>query len=83
VACGASKPGSPRPRSPSRTALCAILNTAVSEDELIIVNPCRINGAGEAQATELPVLTPDQLYAFVDLITIRERRCSRGHPWSG
>jgi hypothetical protein len=33
------------------------LDTAVSEDELIIVNPCRINGAGEAQATEWPVLT--------------------------
>jgi hypothetical protein len=32
--------------------LRAILNTAVIEDELIIVNPCRIKGAGEEPATE-------------------------------
>jgi hypothetical protein len=31
--------------------LRAILNTAVTEDELIIVNPCRIEGAGEERAT--------------------------------
>ena len=37
--------------------LRAILNTAVTEDELIIVNPCRIKGAGEERATERPVLT--------------------------
>jgi hypothetical protein len=61
----ASKPGCPRPWSPSRTALCAAtLNTAVSEDELIIVNPYRINGADEEQATQRPVLTIDQLYAL-------------------
>jgi hypothetical protein len=40
------------------------LNTAVSEDELIIVNPYRINGADEEQATQRPVLTIDQLYAL-------------------
>jgi hypothetical protein len=34
--------------------LPAILNTAVTEDELIIVNPCRIKGAGEERATERP-----------------------------
>jgi hypothetical protein len=56
VACGASKPVSSTTVAKSYRP-CAILNTAVSEDELIIVNPCRINGAGEAQATERPVLT--------------------------
>ena len=51
--------------------LRAILNTAVTEDELIIVNPCRIKGAGEERATERPVLTLDQLYALVDLMPDR------------
>jgi integrase len=51
--------------------LRAILNTAVTEDELIIVNPCRIKGAGEEHATERPVLTLDQLYALVDLMPDR------------
>jgi hypothetical protein len=51
--------------------LRAILNTAVTEDELIIVNPCRIKGAGEERASERPVLTLDQLYALVDLMPDR------------
>jgi len=51
--------------------LRAILNTAVTEDELIIVNPCRIRGAGEERASEQPVLTLDQLYALVDLMPDR------------
>jgi integrase len=51
--------------------LRAILNTAVAEDELIIVNPCRIKGAGEERASERPVLTLDQLYALVDLMPDR------------
>ena len=51
--------------------LRAILNTAVTEDELIIVNPCRIKGAGEERATERPVLSLDQLYALVDLMPDR------------
>jgi integrase len=51
--------------------LRAILNTAVTEDELIIVNPCRIKGAGEEWAIERPVLTLDQLYALVDLMPDR------------
>jgi integrase len=51
--------------------LRAILNTAVTEDELIIVNPCRIKGAGEERATGRPVLTLDQLYALVDLMPDR------------
>jgi hypothetical protein len=52
--------------------LRAILNTAVTEDELIIVNPCRIRGASEERATERPVLTLDQLYA------VRQKRCLIG-----
>jgi integrase len=44
------------------------LNTAV---KLIIVNLCRIKGAGEERATERPVLTLDQLYALVDLMPDR------------
>jgi hypothetical protein len=51
--------------------LRAILNTAVTEDELIIVNPCRIRGSGEERASERPVLTLDQLYALVDLMPDR------------
>jgi integrase len=51
--------------------LRAILNTAVTEDELIIVNPCRIKGAGEERASERPVLTLEQLYALVDLMPDR------------
>jgi integrase len=47
------------------------LNTAVTEDELIIVNPCRIEGAGEERSTERPVPTLDQLYALVDLMPDR------------
>jgi hypothetical protein len=50
------------------TALCAILNTAVSEDELIIVNPCRTT-APAGHRPPRPVLTPAELYALVDLIT--------------
>jgi hypothetical protein len=41
----------------ARDLLRAILNTAVTEEELIIVNPCRIKGAGEERASERPVLT--------------------------
>lgn len=37
--------------------LRAILNTAVTVDELIAANPCRIKGAGEQRAAERPALT--------------------------
>jgi hypothetical protein len=59
------------------------LNTAV---KLIIVNLCRIKGAGEERATERPVLTLDQLYALVDLMPDRWKafaplgRDHRAHP---
>lgn len=51
--------------------LRAILNTPVTEDELLIVNPRRIRGAGQERAGERPVLSLDQLYALVDLIPDR------------
>jgi integrase len=51
--------------------LRAILNTAVTENQLIIVNRCRIKGAGAERATERPVLTLDQLYALVALMPDR------------
>jgi hypothetical protein len=53
-----------------------ILNTAVNEDELIIVKPCRIKGAGEDRQ-RTAVLTLDQLYALVDLMP------DRWKAWSG
>ena len=69
---GCSRPAyQPRLVAKSYRLLPAILNTAVTEDELIIVNPCRIEGAGEERATERPALTLDQLYALVDLMPDR------------
>jgi Phage integrase, N-terminal SAM-like domain len=41
--------------------LRAILNTAVREDELIRVNPCRIKGADQESPAERPVLTVAQV----------------------
>ena len=49
----------------------AILNTAVSEDELITTNPCRIKGAGQEQTAERPVLSIDQVYQLADLVPER------------
>ncbi len=53
--------------------LRAILNTAVTEDELITVNPCRIRGAGEEHSAERPVLSLEQVYALVDVVPDRWR----------
>lgn len=51
--------------------LRAILNTALTEDELIMVNPCRIKGAGEEKSAERPTLSLDQLYRLVELVPVR------------
>jgi integrase len=40
----------------------AILNTAVNEDKILASNPCRIRGADQEQADELPVLTVAQVF---------------------
>lgn len=46
--------------------LRAILNTAVKEDELIRVNPCRIPGADKEETAERPVLTMAQVFVLAD-----------------
>jgi integrase len=64
---------SPTMVAKSYRLLRAILNTVVTEDELIASNPCRIKGAGEERTTERPVLSLDQLYALVDRLPDRWR----------
>jgi hypothetical protein len=46
--------------------LRAIMNTAVREDELIRVNPCRIKGADQENPTERPVLTVAQVMKLAE-----------------
>ena len=53
--------------------LRAILNTAVAEDELLTVNPCKIKGAGEERAAERPVLTIGQVYRLAGVVPDRWR----------
>lgn len=53
--------------------LRAVLNTAVKEDELIRVNPCRIPGADRENAAERPVLTVEQIFQLADSVPIRFR----------
>lgn len=59
--------------SPTMVAKCyrllrAVLNTAVTEDELIPSNPCKIKGAGEERAAERPVLSIDQVFELMSLV---------------
>jgi integrase len=53
--------------------LRAILNTAVKEDELIRVNPCRIPGADQEYPAERPVLTVDQVMRLAGKVPERYR----------
>jgi integrase len=53
--------------------LRAVLMTAVKEDELIRVNPCRIPGADQEHAAERPTLTVAEVFALVALIPERYR----------
>lgn len=53
--------------------LRAILNTAVDEDGLLTVNPCRIKGAGVEKTEERPVLTIDQVMRLAALVSDRWR----------
>jgi hypothetical protein len=62
--------------SPTMVAKCyrllrAVLNTAVTEDELIASNPCKIEGAGEERAAERPVLSIDQGFELMSLVPER------------
>ena len=51
--------------------LRAVLNTAVKEDELIRVNPCRIPGADKEHTAERPVLVLSQVFTLADLLPKR------------
>jgi integrase len=53
--------------------LRAVLMTAVKEDELIRVNPCRIPGADQEKASERPVLTVAQVFALAERVPKRFR----------
>lgn len=53
--------------------LRAILNTAVREDELIRVNPCRIPGADQENPAERPVLTVVQVLQLAERMPERYR----------
>jgi integrase len=51
----------------------AVLNTAVKEDELIRVNPCRVPGADKEHSAERPVLTVPQVLALAKAVPDRYR----------
>jgi integrase len=53
--------------------LRAILNTAVREDELIRVNPCRVPGADKEHSDERPVLTLGQVLSLAEAMPERYR----------
>ncbi|GAA1546836.1 site-specific integrase [Dactylosporangium maewongense] len=53
--------------------LRAVLMTAVKEDELLRVNPCRIPGADQEHAAERPTLTVAEVFALVELMPERYR----------
>jgi integrase len=48
--------------------LRAVLTTAVEEDKILPVNPCRIRGAGDEHAAERPVLTVVQVLELAELV---------------
>jgi len=53
--------------------LRAVLNTAVKEDEMIRVNPCRIPGADKEDSPERPILTLAQVFALAKKMPERYR----------
>jgi integrase len=52
--------------------LRTILNTAAT-DELIVRNPCRLDGAGIERPAERPQVTPDQVFALAEAVPDRFR----------
>ena len=48
--------------------LRAIMTTAVDEDNMLPRNPCRINGAGDEDAAERPVLTVRQVFELAERV---------------
>jgi integrase len=53
--------------------LRAVLMTAVKEDEIIRINPCRVPGADQEHAPERPVLTISQVLALAEKLGGRYR----------
>jgi integrase len=53
--------------------LRAVLTTAVKEDEILRVNPCRIPGADQEKPAERPILTVAQVLALADKVPSRYR----------
>jgi len=53
--------------------LRAVLNTAVHEDELIRVNPCRVPGGDKEHSAERPVLTVGQVLSLTNSVPERYR----------
>lgn len=53
--------------------LRAILMTAVNEDELIRINPCRVVGADQEKAAERPVLSVPQIFTLAERMPDRFR----------
>lgn len=53
--------------------LRAVLMTAVKEDELIRVNPCRVTGADQEKPAERPVLSVPQTFALAERMPDRFR----------
>ncbi|MEU4420634.1 site-specific integrase [Actinoplanes sp. NPDC024001] len=53
--------------------LRAVLMTAVKEDELIRVNPCRIKGADQEKPAERPVLSVPQVFELAERMPARFR----------
>jgi integrase len=53
--------------------LRAVLMTAVKEDELIRVNPCRVTGADQEKPAERPVLSVPQTFALAERMPNRFR----------
>lgn len=62
--------------------LRAIMSTAV-EDEVILRNPCRVEGAGVEHSPERPVVTVAQVDALADAIVPRMRALVLLAAWCG
>jgi integrase len=73
------------PVTPTRQAyalLRTICNTAV-DDELMLRNPCRIRGAGQAQSAERPIATLAQVEELADNVLPRYRALVLMAAWTG
>ena len=62
----------PRP-SRSATGYCARLFSTAVADELIVRNPCKIDGAGVERAAERPTATIEQVWQLADAMPGRYR----------